>query len=379
MCARRINIFEIADVSEIEDLSLHDLGRIHKALHESPDITRAAPSHATVVAALVAAGATHHSFGELDETSLDKPDFSEGVMFSMDPTQEISDIEDPHITLAYIGKTSKLDPSYRELCQQIIEEAEFTKFSAKVTAHTHFPEGDDGVPCVFILSSPELDDVRSTLTSKLKEIGVEYSKDHGFVPHMTLGYHGPGECPLPEDFSHPESFEFQGPVLTWGEEVISSGDSIAVEDKTEIKRYKVVDIDVAKRYTYGVVYSPDEVDSWGTYADAETIRSMCWIYMLEHRNISVEHNNGTKHHAVCVENHLNHGPAFELNGQTVPTGAWLVGALWSADAWVFIESGELRGWSMEGWAQMEEAIAAGGNPVELLIGAEFDIVVPVSD
>lgn len=171
-------------------------------------------------------------------------------------------------------------------------------------------------------------------------------------------------------------------VLASLEVVLDEGDrrgmtrAIQEERNQEIQRYRVVDSDVAKRFTYGVVYSPNEVDSWGTYADEETIRNMCWMYMIEHQNINVEHTDGTQHHGVCVENHIHRGPSYELNGQTINPGAWLAGALWSEQAWAFIESGELTGWSMEGWAQMEENIAATGAPIESIVGCEFNVIVP---
>lgn len=51
-----------------------------------------------------------------------------------------------------------------------------------------FAEGDNGVPVIALVDVPGLTDLRDAVIEALEEAGVRVSDDHGFVPHVTVGY-----------------------------------------------------------------------------------------------------------------------------------------------------------------------------------------------
>lgn len=94
---------------------------------------------------------------------------------------------DIHLTLLYFEDVS---------LEQIGAIVEATRNAAKrvptvvgkVAGYAEFGAGDEGgSPCVALVDSLDLIPLRQTLIAAMPD-GVEYSKKHGFIPHMTLAY-----------------------------------------------------------------------------------------------------------------------------------------------------------------------------------------------
>jgi len=146
-----------------------------------------------------------------------------------------------------------------------------------------------------------------------------------------------------------------------------------------------------KHYTLGIVYEPDEVDTQGDFTDAAEIEKACWNFMrrlqgqdaltktalrvLEEVVKAAESGKslrlditdayeevtkrGLNDMHVSSEDDENLGtivecyiaPAdFEINGETVKKGTWLLGVVWNPDYFAKIEKGERTGLSLEGTA-----------------------------
>lgn len=146
-----------------------------------------------------------------------------------------------------------------------------------------------------------------------------------------------------------------------------------------------------KYYTLGIVYEPDTVDSQGDFADAEEIEKACWNFMrrlqgrdtltktalrvLEEVVKAAESGESvrldiTDAYEAVQKRGLNdmHIPSendeelgtivecyiaptdFEVNGETVKKGTWLLGVVWNPEYFEKIEKGERTGLSLEGTA-----------------------------
>lgn len=146
-----------------------------------------------------------------------------------------------------------------------------------------------------------------------------------------------------------------------------------------------------KYYTLGIVYEPDTVDSQGDFADADEIEKACWNFMrrlqgqdtltkaallvLEEVIKAAESGESvrldiTDAYEAVQKRGLNdmHIPSesdeelgtivecyiaptdFEVNGETVKKGTWLLGVVWNPEYFEKIEKGERTGLSLEGTA-----------------------------
>jgi 2'-5' RNA ligase len=126
-------------------------------------------------------------------------------------------------------------------------------------------------------------------------------------------------------------------------------------------RYRVVKADKPQRYTLGVAYpasrigtrkAKDNTDSHGDYMTPEEVEAAAWAFMQK-PDIGMMHKDGTGGAATVVESYIYRGPTWAIEDQKIEPGDWLVGAVWSEEAWPRIESGELTGWSMQGYAFRE--------------------------
>ena len=104
-------------------------------------------------------------------------------------------------------------------------------------------------------------------------------------------------------------------------------------------------------YVLGIVLEPEVVDSQGDIYSADEIRRACWGYMAQHQNVGHMHRVLINDGAEIVECYI--APVdFEIGGQQVTAGTWLLGLHILNDAlWQQIKSGALTGLSIGGYAQ----------------------------
>ena len=78
--------------------------------------------------------------------------------------------------------------------------------------------GQDGMKVLYAtLDNPDLPFIRSEICENLDRAGIEYAKDHGFVPHITMAYF-PASFELPAGFAVPDMpAEIDGVTLALGD------------------------------------------------------------------------------------------------------------------------------------------------------------------
>jgi hypothetical protein len=139
----------------------------------------------------------------------------------------------------------------------------------------------------------------------------------------------------------------QAAVLKWAEGRIAAREE-----------YRVVREDAAQRYTLGVAYPVDEIDSHGDFTDAAELEKAAWAFMRDvvansdGAGVGTDHADGTDGAGVPVESYIYRGPEWvgENDELIAKDGDWLVGAVWSEDDWDRVKKGELTGWSIQGLA-----------------------------
>jgi len=103
-----------------------------------------------------------------------------------------------------------------------------------------------------------------------------------------------------------------------------------------------------KKLVYGVVYSPNEVDSHGDYATAEEIEKAAHEFLQEARNIDKQHDF-IKGAGEVVESYIS--PVdFTLGEQPIKKGSWVLATKATDEIWEDITKGEITGYSMAGKA-----------------------------
>ena len=148
------------------------------------------------------------------------------------------------------------------------------------------------------------------------------------------------------------------------------------------------------RYTLGIVYAPDTLDTDEEFAPADVIEKACWGFMrkLQGQSVSVkqasavltalckaadsadgvrvditelledvhkgrlgdQHTSWDDDESQVVECYL--APAdMQIGEEQITKGTWLLGVVWSEDAFAKIVSGERTGLSMGGFGKTVEA------------------------
>lgn len=112
-----------------------------------------------------------------------------------------------------------------------------------------------------------------------------------------------------------------------------------------------------QRYVLAIAYQagPDPrirtgADGGRDYFTPEELEKAAWGF-LDHRAIGLFHEDGTEGHATVVESYIYRGPDWEVNGETVHAGDWLIGLILDADAWAMYMDGRITGLSPQGSAK----------------------------
>lgn len=128
-------------------------------------------------------------------------DFTEGSMVALFPDPEVAaalalpdgqPADSLHVTLAFLPE-GVAEPE--TVAARLFEMAQlFYGLDGEVGGFGIFQGGDDGVPVIALPDVPGLDTLRVAVVAVLEDAGVVVADNHGFVPHMTLGY-GAGVVP----------------------------------------------------------------------------------------------------------------------------------------------------------------------------------------
>ena len=111
---------------------------------------------------------------------------------------------------------------------------------------------------------------------------------------------------------------------------------------------RILKADSETHYITGVVYEPLTEDTDGEFMTAEEIRKAAYWYAKNGDKVDVQHNFEPNENCTVVENWVAKCD-FELNGQSVKEGTWLMTVeVIDDELWSKVEKGEITGFSMGG-------------------------------
>lgn len=124
---------------------------------------------------------------------------------------------------------------------------------------------------------------------------------------------------------------------------------------------KLVKAAPERRYTLCVAYPANRADvgvaadGARDFASPEAVEQAAWSYLSKGGGIGIGHRQGTDQAGTCVESYVWRGDPWVIkaadgSAQTVHPGDWLIGVVWTPQAWQLIKSGALTGVSMQGTA-----------------------------
>jgi len=127
-------------------------------------------------------------------------------------------LRDLHITLCYIGDIRSLDKErIFNAVGQFAAIAHPIKVKMQGIARFNSEMEKDPIVATFDSMGNELVDLRKLLTDILKENGIPYHDNHGYIPHMTLAYI-PKEQAIPVDNLDPMEMNFSSVYVVIGQE-----------------------------------------------------------------------------------------------------------------------------------------------------------------
>jgi len=103
----------------------------------------------------------------------------------------------------------------------------------------------------------------------------------------------------------------------------------------------------------GIVYEPDVEDAQGDAADETEIRKAAHYFMENSQQFKIMHK-GSRASVKVLESYL--APVnFTISGQKIRKGTWIIKArILDKETWEAVKNGSLKGFSMAGFADMQE-------------------------
>jgi hypothetical protein len=147
--------------------------------------------------------------------------------------------------------------------------------------------------------------------------------------------------------------------VSTGIHIVNRGIGVSIVNAT----MQVVKATVPKRYTLGVAYPADKADisvakdGHIDFASADVIEDAAWAYMKKSRNVGLWHSSDPRDdgRGEVVESYIWRGPDWNVGGQLVKAGDWMLGTVWDPQAWSLIEMGLVNGYSPQGGGRRRPA------------------------
>lgn len=297
-----------------------------------------------------------------------------------------------HLTLAYIPKAAELgDMGIGAVLGTVATlTRDLPPIEGRFSGVGRFDasEQSDGKDVfVALFDSPKLNTIRETIYQGLHASGIMPSQAHGYQPHTSLMFLDP-EARLPRYTLPDVDITFDRICVDWPPD----------QEKTFLLEGSTVSRDLgdpmpfirkaeAERYTLGIVYEPNTLDSDNEYAGPAAIKRAAWGFMeklqaqgsmtkqalvlleavqkaltssdgvrldvtelldvVQKGRLGDQHASWDDSYGRVVECYV--APCdFELDGEHILKGSWLLGVVWSQEQFAKIKSGERRGYSMGG-------------------------------
>ncbi len=124
------------------------------------------------------------------------------------------------------------------------------------------------------------------------------------------------------------------------------------EGKTAKSEYAMIaKSDKAQQKVWAVVLEPGRVDAQGDWMTPQEVEKAAHKWLAEYGKHGLRHKGEVTGDIRPIESYLA-PTAFNLGVQEVPKGAWVLGVhIAKEEIWKQVESGELSGFSIQGWGK----------------------------
>lgn len=157
-----------------------------------------------------------------------------------------------------------------------------------------------------------------------------------------------GKLTLPDGTTYEDGHAVKG-AATWDGESVAG---VLVKASDE------------RRYTLTVAYPADRADvavaadGHRDFASKAAIEEAAWNYLRKGGKIGLDHADGTEDAGERVESYIWPGDDWvSPSGYVVKNGDWMLGIVWTPEAWELVKAGKIGGVSMQGSAQRRKATA----------------------
>ncbi|MCT4779832.1 MULTISPECIES: XkdF-like putative serine protease domain-containing protein [Exiguobacterium] len=125
------------------------------------------------------------------------------------------------------------------------------------------------------------------------------------------------------------------------------------EEQPNVSRdMNILKQDESQQIAYGIVYEPLIKDAHDDYMTADEIEKAAHIFLKDYRQIDKQHDF-TSQVGDVIESYI--APAdFELGGETVTKGTWVMAVKVADEVWTGIQKGEYTGFSLAGMGEVIE-------------------------
>lgn len=163
----------------------------------------------------LAGSAFRQTFAETDEDGTEEAVPTLPTMLAVKPRPEEAEAlaapygepaQGLHVTLVYLGKTSGPLDAVSDAVAAI--PGLHAPLEGKVGGVGIFGDNGKGHPSIALPSVPGLTELRQAVAQALTAAGVDYGRDYGYVPHMTIGYADPDaqKTKPPDEDADPDAY-----------------------------------------------------------------------------------------------------------------------------------------------------------------------------
>ena len=244
----------------------------------------------------------------------------------------VAEPDNLHITLLYLGKAEDADEETRKKVGAIVNEvaARHGPISLKVAGFGHFNAGEDGTPTYAVISGRGLSRLQAELEEAVGEV-VDLPGEHGWVPHMTLGYVETGED-LPDfpTLDSPPSFEAKKIITAWAGE--QKGCKLKGPRDVTKALCPIICAQEEEQVIWYRVAVPGEKDTHGHRITKKEVRKACHRFMQGPMGVRFDHGKDISAQACIVESSILpcdipvggtfHGKKVEREEDAMVEGEW---------------------------------------------------------
>lgn len=286
---------------------------------------------------------------------------------------------DPHITMAYLGKSDEVDRDSIEAVKVALAGIgkRFSSLAGKLDGIARFsatPSSDNMDVLVRLVNVPYLEDLRGDVCKALDLLGAPAKRNHGYVPHSTLAYIDPDSEqalkaePIPISIDRitlavsGKHYDFpltgSAPVMK-----IASPKPFVIRDGEIAKQWQIpiekIDEDLRQIFGWASVASVDGkpvIDYQGDIIGEDDLEKMAYDFVLESRLGDEMHKSTPV--ATLIESMVFTAEKQKALGVDLKKVGWFVGFQIHDDAaWKAVKDGTYKAFSIGGRAKREEIAA----------------------